>query len=98
MLLPVISPVSIRLMIITHKDPKQNNHGNLPNEANSWQADPDIRVFRIVPETLANVSHCDCNCYPKTGHLSSRSLCKEKVHAEIFIVESLEVCLSYTRI
>lgn len=61
MFLLVLDPVSISFFIITHKDPKKDDHSNLPHKANNRKADPDISVLRRVPEPVATVSHCNCS-------------------------------------
>ncbi len=49
----VLRPVCIRLFIITHKQSKQDDHGNLPHEADQRQSDPDAKVFGLEPEASA---------------------------------------------
>ncbi len=52
-LMLVLRPVCIRLLVITHKHSKQDDHGDLPHEADQRQGDPDIRVFGHAPEASA---------------------------------------------
>lgn len=51
----VLSPVGIRLLIVTDKNSKQDDHGGLPHDTNCWKAQADVGVFRAVahlPEAL----------------------------------------------
>lgn len=49
-LFSVLYPVCVRLFVVADEDPKQDDHGYLPHEAHSWEADADVGVFRSVAE------------------------------------------------
>lgn len=56
----VLYPVWIRFFIVTNKNPKQDDHGCLPHNANGWKTDTNISVFWTVaqfPEALY-AAHC----------------------------------------
>lgn len=57
---PVLYPVRIRFFIVTNKNPKQDDHGCLPHNANCWKTEANISILRTVtqlPEAL-NTAHC----------------------------------------
>lgn len=94
MLLHIRWPVSVRLLIIANEDSKQDDHGNLPHEADSGQTDPDVSVLRTAPEVFAAVNavpHLGSPIRPKRI-FSQDHVLKQTLTGEAFIVESSEVC------
>lgn len=52
---PVFYPAWTRLLIVTNKNPKQDDHSYLPHKANSWKTQADVSIFCTVahlPEAL----------------------------------------------
>lgn len=56
----VLHPMGIRLLIIPNENSKQNNHSDLPDEADGRQTDADIGVLlpaEIAAHALCTVPH-----------------------------------------
>lgn len=77
-LLFVLYPMCVRLLIIPDENSKQHNHSNLPDKADSWQTDPNVRVLTPAEEiahALATVPHVvDCLLMLLWSLLSQRLL------------------------
>lgn len=80
----VLNPVCVRLFIIPDENAKQNNHRNLPDEADCREADPD--VGRPLPaEEIPHDARCVCVCVccglspqpgPRSGRCTLMCTCK----------------------
>lgn len=56
----VLWPAAAGLLVVADENPEQNDHGNLPHEADSRQADPNVGVLPAaekVARSLAAVPH-----------------------------------------
>lgn len=87
----VLGPVCIWFFIVTHKQSEQDDHGDLPHEADPRQADPDVRVFGPAPEASAAVDEVPHGEVKRWSVVWS-SLVFSELGAAVFIAGNLEVC------
>lgn len=86
----VLDPVCVRLLVIPDENSKQNNHRNLPDEADCREADPDVGT-PLPAEKIPHDAWCVCRrLSPQPGPRSGRA--PWRASANISVQAQVEGC------